>query len=184
MSQPSYLNIDNECFYIENTAQTYFGIQNGYLDMHSLKYRMFGAVWKPIHSKKFILGYWFADHEKDIYCAIKDAGFIDLIKGQETEINEIYQSIRMEQDKENWSKRSRLHVLSIVKKPWRNLSKGWYVLRSSSDYPMNLTCIQKKRYSIWIEPIQVCEDQNDAIKFLNIINKEHNIHLQYEDLQL
>lgn len=40
----------------------------------------------------------------------------------------------------------------------------------------------KKRYCILIEHIQVCETQNDIIKFLNLINVEHNIHLKYGEI--
>jgi hypothetical protein len=86
------------------------------------------------------------------------------------------------QDKENWSTRSRLPYISILKKPWKSLQEGWYVLKSSSHCPYILTCIQKKRYSIWIEHIQVCENKNDARKFLNFINTEHNLLLTVKDL--
>lgn len=180
MSQLSYMKIDHACIYLDSTIPTYFGSQNGYLDMHTMRYRVFGAVWKLIDGRKYILGYWFADQKSEILCAIKDVGFTTPIKSQKNEINEIYQSIRMEQDKENWSKRSRLPFLSIMKKPWKDLRNGWYVLKSSAKFPCILTCIQKKRYSIWIEHLHVCENQNDAIKFVNLINTEHNIYLKSE----
>lgn len=177
MSQLSYMNIDQACLYIDNTSPTYFGIQKGCLDMQSMRYKIFGAVWKLVDDNKCILGYWFADHEREILCSINDAGFTSPIKSEIAEINDIYQFVRAEQDQENWAKRSRLRFLSILKKPLKNLSKGWYVLTSSHNFPCILTCIQKKRFSIWIEHIQVCENKNDAVKFINLINAEHNIHL-------
>jgi hypothetical protein len=183
MSNNSHGNIHNADVFSKRNVSTYFGIKDGFLDMHTMKYRIFGAVWKSVDGRKYILGYWFRDKESEILWAIKDAGFTDLLKSQKNEINEIYQSIRMEQDKENWSKRSRLHFLSFMKKPWKDLKEGWYVIKSSSYFPCILTCIQKKRYSVWIENIQVCENKNDAIKFINLINTEHNIQLTAKDLE-
>jgi hypothetical protein len=184
MSQLSYLNIDHRYLYLGNAVPDYYGLQMGCLDMHTMKYRVFGAVWKLIDGRKYILGYWFADQESDILIAIKDAGFTDPIKSDLNEINEVYQSIRIEQDKENWSKRSRLRFLSIVKKPWKDLRKGWYVLKSSDNFPCTLTCIQKKRYSIWIEHIKVCETEGDIKKFLDLLNLEHDIKLFSEMLRI
>ncbi|WML43835.1 hypothetical protein [Neobacillus sp. PS3-40] len=46
MSQSSYLNISNEIFYLESTIPTYFGVQKGYVDIHTMRYRIFGAIWK------------------------------------------------------------------------------------------------------------------------------------------
>ncbi|WML44630.1 hypothetical protein [Neobacillus sp. PS3-40] len=143
MSQSSYMNIGNEIFYLESTIPTYFGVQKGYLDIHTMRYRIFGAVWKLVNERKYILGYWFADNENDIHRALKDTGFTDIIESQQTEVKEVYQTIRIEQDKENWSKRRRLHFFFMVRKPWKDLRKGWYVLKSSTNYPMILTCIQK-----------------------------------------
>jgi hypothetical protein len=183
MSKNSHRNIHNADIFPKRNVSTYFGIKGGFLDMHTMKYRIFGAVWKSVDGRKYILGYWFREKESEILCAINDAGFTDLMKAHKNEINEIYQSIRMEQDKENWSKRSRLHFLSFMKKPWKDLKKGWYVIKSSSHFPCILTCIQKKRYSVWIEHIQVCENKNDAIKFINLINTEHNIQLTAKDLE-
>lgn len=181
MSQHSHVDVKNGDIYLDNTIPTYFDFKSGCLDMHTMRYRMFGAVWKSTDDRKYVLGYWIADQESEILCAIKGAGFIDIMKSKNNEIIKIYQSIRMEQDKENWSKRSRLHFLSFMKKPWKDLKEGWYVIKSSSYFPCTLTCIQKKHYSVWIEHIQVCENKNDAIKCINLINTEHNIQLTAKD---
>jgi hypothetical protein len=184
MSQHSFLKIGNAWFYLDSSTPTYFGLHQGYLDIQTMKYRIFGAVWKIANDRKYVLGYWFVDRENEIHSAIQKAGFSDLIKSEKNQIDEIYRSIRMEQEKENWSKRKRLHVLSIMKKPWKDLRKGWYVLKSNTDYPMILTCIQKKRYSIWIEHIQVCETEEDIKRFLNLVNIEHNIKLTSNVLRI
>jgi len=180
MAHPFYSNRDNEYSDLDSTLPTYFGFKKGCFDMQTMKYRVFGAVWKLLDGKKYILRYWFADQENEILFAVKDAGFTSPISSQVDDINDIYQVVRMKQDIENWSKKSKLKFYLILKKPWKDLRKGWYVLKSSTNFPCVLTCIQKKRYSIWIEHIQVCEDKNDAVKFINLINTEHNIHLNSE----
>lgn len=181
MSQHSHGDSKNDDIDLDSTIQTYFDVTSGFLDMHTMRYRMFGAVWKSIDDRKYVLGYWFADQESEILCAIKSAGFIYIMKSKNDGISEIYQSIRMEQDKDNWSKRRRLHIFSFMNKPWKDLKEGWYVIKSSSHFPCILTCIQKKQYSVWIEHIQVCENKNDAIKCINLINTEHNIQLTPKD---
>jgi hypothetical protein len=177
MSKPSYQGKSNTYACLDPTFPTYFGLNSGYLDMHTMKYRDFGAVWKLVDGTRYILEYWFADNENDIHHALHKAGFFDPIKSQKGEIDQIYQAIREEQDKENWSKRRKLNFLLPMKKPWKEIPKGWYVLKSGYDFPMALTCIQKKRYAIWIEHIKVCETEEDIKKFLNLVNLEHNVNL-------
>ena len=180
MNQLSYTNFDYAYLYLDNTCPTVFGSKKDCFDMHTLRYRVFGAVWKLVDGKKIILGFWYADNEGELQCAIKSAGFTDIINSNFDDINEVYQSIRFEQDQQNWSKRSKLPILTILKKPWKDFRKGWYVIKSSANFPCILTCIQKKRYSVWIEHIKVCETKSDAVKFINSINAEHNIHLNYD----
>ena len=181
LTQLTYTHINRPYLYLEGTKSTYFGIKKECLDMHTMKYRVFGAVWILKDGKKYILGYWFADKVSEILIAIKDAGFSSPIQSQKNDVDEIYQTIRMEQDRDNWTQKSRLPFICILKKPWKDLRKGWYILKSSTNYPTILTCIQKKQYSIWIEHIQVCEHKNDAVKFINLINTEHNIQLSSVD---
>ncbi|WP_342043883.1 hypothetical protein [Bacillus sp. OTU2372] len=184
MSEPFYLNFGNLRFYLDTPVPTYFGLHKGYLDIYTMKYRIFGAVWKIVNEKRYVLGFWFADSEKEIHRAIKEAGFNTTIemKSQKNVLNEIYQLIRIEQDKKNWSKRRMLKVISIMRKPLKDLRKGWYVLKSSNNFPMVLTCIQKKQFAIWIEHIQICETQEDIKKFINLVNLEHNIKLSPEPI--
>lgn len=102
MSIFSQRNVIKKYFYDDTSMPTYFGIQEGCLDIHTLQYRIFGAVWKLIDGKRYIFGYWFADQEKDIHLAIKNVGFTHPIKADVKEINDVYQSIGIEQEKENW----------------------------------------------------------------------------------
>ncbi len=67
--------------------------------MDTMRYRIFGAVWKPVDGTRYILGYWFADNENDIhYALLRKAGFFAPIKSQKGEIDQIYQDIREEQE--------------------------------------------------------------------------------------
>ncbi|MED1469205.1 hypothetical protein [Bacillus salipaludis] len=80
MSHLSHREINNILFNLHNSNPNYFGLKDGYLDMHTMRYRIFGAVWKLAEGRKYILGYWFADHENDIHMAIQNAGFTNIIK--------------------------------------------------------------------------------------------------------
>jgi hypothetical protein len=177
MSQLSYPHINYTCLFLDQTIPTYFGLKKDCFDMHAMRYRVFGAVWKSIDGKKIILNYWFGDSEDEIQFDVKNAGYSEFNLSNIEDLNEVYQSIRLEQDQQNWSKRSKLPIFTIWKRPWKDLKKGWYVLNSTNDFPMVLTCIRKKQFSIWIEHIQVCEAQEDIRIFLNLVNKEHNIKL-------
>ena len=64
-----------------------------------------------------------------------------------------------------------------MKKPWKELPKGWYVLISSNDFPLTLICIQKKSYSIWIEHIKACETEEHIKQFMKLLILEHNVNL-------
>lgn len=176
MRQNTHRNLNNK-YDGDQTISAFYGIKCSCLDIHTMRYRVFGALWKWVDGKRYIIGYWFADNVNEILCRIQKAGFTSIINSKENEINEIYNLIRIQQDNENWSKRKMLQFLSIMKKPWKDLKRGWYVIKSGNKFPMIVTCIQKKRFSIWIEHIQICETEGDIKKFLNQINLEHHIHL-------
>jgi hypothetical protein len=177
MSHNSYPQLKYEYLDLDETSPIYFGLKKDCLDMYAMRYRMFGAVWKSVDGKKFILNYWFGDSEDDIQCDVKKAGYVEFKLSNLEDIKEVYQSIRLEQELQNWFKRRKLPILTIWKKPWKNLRKGWYVLKSTKGFPMVLTCVQKKQFSIWIEHIQVCETEEDISTFLNLVNREHSIKL-------
>lgn len=92
--------------------------------------------------KRYILGYWFADQENEIKVSVEKAGWRTYIK-EDDEISEIYKCIKTAQEKENWKNRSRLPFTSIFKKPFKDWSVGWYVLRSNNHFPCILSCLQK-----------------------------------------
>jgi hypothetical protein len=177
MSQISYSPIKDACLDLDETSPIYFGLKKDCFDMHAMRYRVFGAVWKSIDGKKIILNYWFGDSEDEIQFNVKKAGYFEFKLSNLEDIKEVFQSIRLEQELQNWFKRRKLPILTIWKRPWKNLRKGWYVLKSTNDFPTVLTCIQKKQFSIWVEHIQVCETEEDIRTFLNLVNTEHSIKL-------
>lgn len=177
MSQFSYSPIKYAYLDLDENSPIYFGVKKDCFDMHVMRYRVFGAVWKSIDGKKIILNYWFGDSEDEIQLDVKNGGYVEFKLSNLEDIKEVYQSIRLEQELQNWFKRRKLPILTIWKRPWKDLRKGWYVLKSTNDFPMVLTCIQKKQFSIWVEHKQVCENEEDFRTFLNLVNKEHSIKL-------
>lgn len=162
----------------------YFGCEKGYLDIHTLKYRWFGAVWRYQGSLKIVIGYWFGDSESEIrkqtqfyghthYCGTND-------------LQEVYSTIREIQKEQDWKQRSRLSFFTLFKSPWRNVKLGWYILRSRKTYPFYVSAIQKKNFYIWLEHVSVCETEEHLNEFISKVNQEHNIQLQFlnEDIDL
>ena len=182
MSEHSLEKNINANLYSDTSIPTYFGYQEGYLDLKTLRYRAFGAIWKQLGRKRFILGYWFADDESEINSSVKKAGWNNLINAN-NQIKEIYKCIRSEQEKENWQKRRRLPFHSMFKKPWKGWKEGWFIIRSNNHFPCILSCIQKKQFSVWVVHVHVCEKEYDIKKFLNLINAEHNINLKSGEIQ-
>jgi hypothetical protein len=43
----------------------YYGIGFKHLDIQTLQYKMFAAVWENMNGYRYIIGYWFGDN-KDI----------------------------------------------------------------------------------------------------------------------
>ena len=46
------------------SSQLYFGTQPGCLDIFTLRYRWFGAVWKYEGNHQIVLGFWFGDNKR------------------------------------------------------------------------------------------------------------------------
>jgi hypothetical protein len=162
-------------FYKNNSIPTYFGIGNKHLDVNTMCYRVFGAVWQLHNGYRYIIGYWFGDNKKDIVNSINCGGWANLVN-QEGQIDDVYQVIREKQERELWKKRIKLPN-NINQENWNGKKTGWYIIRSCKNYPCTMTCIQKTKHSIWIKHVCVCESNNDLKKFLNLINLEHNIKL-------
>ncbi|MGG3466363.1 hypothetical protein ABES02_02190 [Neobacillus pocheonensis] len=161
-----------------NTDQEtlYFGCEKGYLDIHTLKYRWFGAIWKYQGSLKIVMGYWFGDSASEIRKQIQLYGHTHSCETKD--LQEVYSTIRDLQKEQDWKQRSRLSIFAIFKSPWKDVKSGWYILRSRKTYPCYVSAIQKKKLSIWLEHVSVCETEEHLNEFLAKVNQEHNIQLR------
>ncbi|MCQ6277716.1 hypothetical protein [Bacillus sp. EB600] len=182
MSKLTYENRFTTRYLLDSHEPIYFCCKRGFLDPHTLRYRMFGAVWKLMDGKRYILGYWFADQQNEIKVSVEKAGWRTYIK-EDDEISEIYKCIRTAQENENWKNRSKLPFISIFNKPLKGLERGMVCIKINQPFPMHTFMYTKKVYSIWIERIHVCETENDLKNFLNLINVEHNINLKLGEIQ-
>ena len=162
-----------------NTDQEtlYFGCEKGYLDIHNLTYRWFGAIWRYQGSLKIVMGYWFGDSQSEIR---KQIQFYGQTHSCDTKnLQEVYSTIRDLQNEQDWKQRPRLSIFAIFKSPWKDLKSGWYILRSRKTYPFYVSAIQKRNFSIWLEHVSVCETEEHLKEFLAKVNQEHNIQLQF-----
>jgi hypothetical protein len=155
-----------------------FGCIPGCLDIFSLSYRWFGVVWRWEGELQFVLGYWFADNRNELVKQVKDKGWTDYVQVRnKAQIQSIYHEIRTEQKRQDWEKRSQLPLLSTLRKPWREMKPGWYIHRSRSEFPLVATCIERKKFAVWIEHVSVCEHSADVDDFIRMINLKHGIQL-------
>jgi hypothetical protein len=162
-----------------NTDQEtlYFGCEKGYLDIHTLKYRWLGAIWRYQGSLRIVMGYWFGESESEIRKQIQFYGQTHSCDTKD--LQEVYSTIQDLQKEQAWKQRSRLSIFAIFKSPWKDVKSGWYILRSRKNYPFYVSAIQKKKFSIWLEHVSVCETEEHLNEFLAKVNQEHNIQLQF-----
>ncbi|AGK53699.1 hypothetical protein [Bacillus sp. 1NLA3E] len=168
--------LKEKVFLKNNAVQTYFGIVNKQLDIFTMRYRMFGAVWNIQNGFRYINGYWFSDNKNDLINYINCGQWKNLVN-QVDQIADVYQVIREEQEKGLWEKRIKLPNNTNYQENWKGKKAGWYIIKSCKHFPCSMTCIQKTNNSLWIEHIGISESENDIKKFINLINLEHNVHL-------
>ncbi len=161
------------------TSQVHFGCILGCLDIFTLSYRWFGAVWKYKGNHRMVLGFWFGDNIQDIIQQANDAGWHSFVHSNEREgTRSVYDHIRNQQKQQDWDKRSRLPLRTAFKKPWKDVKEGWYVIRSRSVYPLYVSAVYRRKYSVWVEHVGICEDQVDLDHFIEQVNQEHKMNLQ------
>ncbi|WML48984.1 hypothetical protein RCG23_02395 [Neobacillus sp. PS3-34] len=161
-----------------NTEQVQFGYSDGFLDINTLSYRGFGAIWTKKNNINYIIGYLFTDNYQDFREFLKN---FHIVIGNEVDcksLRQIYDTIRLEQEKKNWSTCKRLPILTVLQNPWRSFPPGWYILRSRKQFPFITYVIHRTIYTITIEHCRVCENNEDVKKFINQTNQEHSINLK------
>ncbi|MCZ8513563.1 hypothetical protein O9H85_14190 [Paenibacillus filicis] len=158
-----------------------FGCAQGYLDPFTLQNKWFGAVWCYRDNLQMVMGYWFADSQTDLLNNVRKAGWTHWIDDASSiKLKKVYDSIRMEQEKLDWQRRSCLRLSAAFRKPWKHVKPGWYVLRSNRDFPTHVSAIQKKRYTVWLVHVAVCENEKDLFRFIERVQRQHSIKLYSE----
>jgi hypothetical protein len=159
-------------------STVFFGCAPQYLDPYSLTYRWFGAVWRYEADLKMVEGFWFSTQKED---------FIEQVKAKwenwsevtdPIEIKSIYEGIRNKQKQQDWKKRSLLSLKSVFS--WRGTKSGWYILRSDLNFPFYISVIKKNRFFAWIIHADICESAADVNRFIENVNREHNIKIKLE----
>ncbi len=167
----------------KDSVQTFFGIGNNQLDITTMCYRQFGAVWQIKNGYTHIIGYWFCDNENDLIKNINSGQWANLIN-QGERISDVYQAIRKEQEKELWEVNVKLPKKIMSQDNWREQKPGFYIVKSSEHFPCSLTCFIKTKNSLRIKHIFICESQNDISKGIDLINIQHNITLSLNNFSI
>jgi hypothetical protein len=154
----------------------YFGCEDGCLDINTLQYRWFGAVWKLQGSVKIVCGYWFGNSESDVRNQARIYGSLQNVSTEH--LQDVYSSIRKIQNEKDWKQRSRLPFFSLFTSPWKGVDSGWYIIRSRETYPFYVSAIRKKRFSVWLEHVSICENRQNFDEFVAKVNREHDIQLK------
>ncbi|WP_088068185.1 hypothetical protein [Gottfriedia luciferensis] len=165
-----------------NSSPTFLGISNHQLDIDTMTYRFFGAVWKFQNGYRYIIGYWFAESKEELMNIIETGHGKKLIK-QNEQINEVYFTIREKQELELWQKRIKLSNKVVNQAYWRRKKTGWYLIKSNKNFPCLITCFQKTNKDIWIKHIAICEFDYDLKRIINLINLENGIQLNPEEIK-
>lgn len=127
------------------------------------------------------MGYWFAESEEELLNILETENWRDLTK-QNEQINEVYLIIRKEQESNLWKKRIKLSNKKINQEYWIRKKPGWYLIKSSKDFPCLITCFQKTSNEIWIKHIAICEFDYELKRFTNLVNLEHGIQLNTDEI--
>lgn len=153
----------------------YFGTGSHYLDSITLRDRWFYAQWMLREGKYVIVNYGFADKEKEAQAKIPFSGSV---QRDDAHLKQIYSAIRAIQKEKDWTKKSRLHLFGVRHSPWRKVKPGWYIIRSRNQYPLYLSAVHVKRFSVWLVHAAVCENQNEVSDFIRQVNAAHHVQLR------
>lgn len=162
-----------------STSKVHFGCISGCLDIFTLRYRWFGAAWQYQDEHQIVLGFWFGDNIQEIIQQANNAGWHSFDHSNvPKDARSVYDHIRNQQKQQDWDKRSRLPLRTAFKKPWKDVREGWYVIRSRSIYPLYVSAVYRRKYSVWVEHVCLCEDQVDLDHFIEQVNQDYKMNLQ------
>ncbi|MFD1177339.1 hypothetical protein ACFQ3W_13670 [Paenibacillus puldeungensis] len=156
----------------------YLGTHRDLLDPVSLRYLRFGALWYEEHGQRLVVGYGFGESKIEILRQFGAQASCQACMDMEI-VHEIYQKIRKQQQEQDWSEHRQLPLLSAFKKPWRNMSSGWYVLKFQKSFPVHLSIVHKTKYTVWIEHSAVCENEAEIQCCIEKAAAAHHIDLKW-----
>lgn len=161
----------------------FLGVQPNYLDLFVLEYRWFGAVWNFESNHRTVYAFWFGENKDHIIRQAAEAGWKEYSYSQDEEtVRTIYAQIRAQQREYDWRVRSRLPLKTIFVEPWRNVQRGWCVIRSRDTYPFYVCAMRRKRFTVWIEHVALCETEPELQQFLHHVQLENGIALAVANL--
>ncbi|MFC5451290.1 hypothetical protein [Paenibacillus aestuarii] len=157
----------------------HFSCAPGYLDIYSLRYRWFGAVWTlNEQNQRVVSGYWFGNNREDVVEQALHEGWNSFIEvAGESSIKSIYETFRRRQQEIDWHKRSLLINKSLFSKVWKTAKSGWYIIKSRDHFPFYISSVKKKGHLVYLEHADICENEAEIRSFINKVNEEHQIKL-------
>ncbi|OME56683.1 hypothetical protein [Paenibacillus odorifer] len=155
----------------------YLGIHQGLLEPISLNYVCFGALWFEENNHRYIVGYAFGQNQIQ---ALRQFSTPSSCKNclDSKIVYEIYKKIREQQQQQDWSSHQKLPWFTAFKEPWKDVSAGWYVLRSRSTFPLHLSVIRKEKFRLWLEHTAVCENKMEMLACVEKASVTHQVDLK------
>ncbi|KIL36747.1 hypothetical protein SD70_31370 [Gordoniibacillus kamchatkensis] len=152
-----------------NWSEVYFSCAPGYLEIFTLSYLWFGAIWtKDNQSRHSVQGYWFGDCKEDVLTKVKQNDWNSIVEVVDfSAVDSIYETFRRKQTVSDWNRRSYLPMRSLLTKRWRSVKAGWYILRSRDTYPFYLSEVRKRGWFVLVMHAAVCENEADKLHFID-----------------
>lgn len=153
----------------------YYGCVPACLDIFTLTYRWFGAVWRYEDEHQVVDQFWFGDTREQIEQDARDAGF-SLDESQSPDrVLSIYQHMRKHQREQDWNNCSRMPLWTAFFQPWKDVRRGWYVICSRGAYPCYAVVIVRGKFVVRMEHICLCESELELDDFLEQVKQRHSI---------
>lgn len=157
-----------------HNSSVYMGIHPECLDIYTLKYRYFGALWKRYGMKIKVMRYWFADTKEAALAPAARFGKTTRIDG---EVETIYQTFRQKQAIQDWTHHSLKPIGRSGRDPWREKKRGWYIVRLQNTFPCYAAAVHVKKFYVWVDHSCVCENEADVSHFTQRVKAYHEIRI-------
>ncbi|MCI1858618.1 MAG: hypothetical protein LKI80_10725 [Sporolactobacillus sp.] len=159
---------------MKSKSLLYIGFQSHCLDIYSLKYRWFGALWRQHESRKKVIRYWFADTKQEAFAHAETLG---PTRREDGEVADIYRSFRRQQAKRDWTHHPVKPIGNANKEPWRSKREGWYIIRLQKSFPCYAAAVRVNKLFVWLIHSAVCENESDVERFRKRVMFTHKIKI-------